>query len=269
MQLLVAALLQTQEITDTLTFDPLSGPGQLLRLWTLKWSQTGTTGATQLQQVDRNSSVSRNSGCGSRCSCGCLQASLTFDLCHLCLSCVFTFVSVVSLQQRQQRQQQQQLSRSLPPLLPRPLKQRQRHQQPNRQPTLTQRRRTQQRRLRQPPRARLLRQLPLRRQRFWRPAEGGAPVGGRSYDGRVAPNVAETLLLLADETETPSTTKQTVSMTTATPNVPGLTSHVFNNDKNPDMKIIFHFCEIWIQERRRRQTRTKVRNHEGKRSKTR
>lgn len=90
MQLLVAALLQTQEITDTLTFDPLSGPGQLLRLWTLKWSQTGTTGATQLQQVDRNSSVSRNSGCGSRCSCGCLQASLTFDLCvHLCVCCVF------------------------------------------------------------------------------------------------------------------------------------------------------------------------------------
>lgn len=47
---LVAALLQTQEITDTLTFDPESDtPGQLLRLWTLKLSQTGTIGATRLQ----------------------------------------------------------------------------------------------------------------------------------------------------------------------------------------------------------------------------
>lgn len=50
MQVLVAALLRTEEITDTLTFDPESDtPGQVLRLWTLKLSQTGTIGATQPQ----------------------------------------------------------------------------------------------------------------------------------------------------------------------------------------------------------------------------
>ncbi|XP_056884457.1 mucin-5AC-like isoform X10 [Takifugu flavidus] len=88
MQVLVAALLQTEEITDALTFDPESGaPGQVLQLWTLKLSQTGTIGATQLQLRP-----SEFSGSCCTCSCACLQASLTFDLCHLCLSCVFTCV---------------------------------------------------------------------------------------------------------------------------------------------------------------------------------
>lgn len=62
---------------------------------------------------------------------------------------------------------------------------------------------------------------------------------------RCPKRVAETLLLLlADKTETPSTTEQTVSMTTATPDVPGLTSDVFNKDKNLDVKIIFHFWKL-------------------------